>query len=230
MAAPGSASYTKSDLANTVTVLARGYRNASVEWGRALTTVIGATSEAVRSFEMERHVSIGLNILTKGAVHFPPHRTVSIMWAWSKISKSIKRGEYNFVLKYMNRKGTELIEETLSWYSAGQMLAVINSKDGTKEGKNAEKENHGQKYEGKGKGKMKDFKADKENERNLKETQKGSQKTQSKGGKRGHTRSFWQKCSLTNVLDGPGDKEMRIYIRISLFIYDCFSQDCFMMF
>ncbi|KAL6581720.1 hypothetical protein OROMI_005734 [Orobanche minor] len=55
------------------------------------------------------------------------HR-VFLKGGWSKI----RSGKYDFVLKYKNEKGEE-ITEAVTKFSAGLILAIINTKDGSRE-------------------------------------------------------------------------------------------------
>lgn len=73
-------------------------------WGLALTTIIGCSSETSRSYEMEDHVVVGLNIFGEHTTHLPPVRTVCIMKRWNKISKDVKSVDYSFVLDYEDDK------------------------------------------------------------------------------------------------------------------------------
>ncbi|CAM8970913.1 unnamed protein product [Rhodiola kirilowii] len=130
---PSEASYTLKDIINAVNVLAPGFHNAGKEWGPAVTTLIGVTSEAIKFITMEQHVEIGLNIIQgKTVTHTPSERLVQILKSWSKISKSIKNAKYDFELNYP-KKGTKF--ERVTKFSAGQIIALINSKDGSKEEK-----------------------------------------------------------------------------------------------
>lgn len=129
-------SYKREDLSNAVTVLALGFDGNS-DWGPALATLVGAISDAIKSFGMEHHVCRGLNI-TSNFNHCPSERLIRINKNWSRISKSIRSEKYDYVLSYKNEKGEE-INEGVTRFSAGLIFAVINFKDGSKREKNTRK-------------------------------------------------------------------------------------------
>ncbi|CAM8964865.1 unnamed protein product [Rhodiola kirilowii] len=154
---PSQASYTLKDLINAVNMLAVGFHEPVLDWGPAVTTLVGVTSEAIKFITMEQHVVIGLNTIQGNNVtHTPSKRLVRILKSWSKISKSIKNAKYDFKLNYPKKRVTKF--ERVTKFSAGQIIALINSKDGSKEEKNIRKDK-------KGKRKMDDFK---ESERRFK--------------------------------------------------------------
>ncbi|KAL6528189.1 hypothetical protein OROHE_015139 [Orobanche hederae] len=129
-------SYKREDLCAAVTVLARGFDDNN-EWGFALATLVGATSDAIKSFGMQSHVCWGLNT-TSDVNHVLSERLIRINKNWSSISKSIRSGKFDYGLTYKNENGVE-VKEVITKFSAGLILAVINCKDGTKKEKNTRK-------------------------------------------------------------------------------------------
>lgn len=123
-------------MSNAVTTLAQGSPG-NEQWGPALGTLVGATSDVIKSIGMERHISFGLNIKSD-VLHAPSERLNRINNCWGKISQSIKSQKFDFVLAYSDENDVR-VEEAITKYSAGLILAVINSKDGTKAEKSAEK-------------------------------------------------------------------------------------------
>lgn len=112
-----------------MTVLSRGFAN-NKEWGLVMATLVGATSDTIKSLGMECHVCLGLNIKSN-LIHVPCDRLININKSWSKISKSMRSGKYDFTLKYENEGGKQ-VSEAVTRFSDGLILVVINTKDGSK--------------------------------------------------------------------------------------------------
>lgn len=70
-----------------ITVLARDFDDKN-EWDFALATLVGATSDAIKSFGMESHVCWGLNI-TFVVNHVPSERLIRINKNSSRIRKPL---------------------------------------------------------------------------------------------------------------------------------------------